>query len=242
METPNYYEFLQISPNADHDTIHRVYRFLAARLHPDNPVTGDVDKFHMLRQAYDVLSDPERRAQYDAACTKELPSPDPVSSSIDFMDQMDGELNRRLAVLAQLYIRRRTSPVHPEVSLAEIEARMGFPRDYLDFTMWYLQQKKYTYRADNACFTLTAEGVDFVETQRGNIPTLNKLLTSGTESSSTNPRAANDAYIPPHKPIIVPPAAAHSSHPAHPAHAVHAEDRRVNKTDRRSNKDDRHSK
>jgi curved DNA-binding protein CbpA len=36
-EAVDYYEFLQISPNADADTIHRVYRFLAARLHPDNP-------------------------------------------------------------------------------------------------------------------------------------------------------------------------------------------------------------
>jgi curved DNA-binding protein len=38
MDTPahDYYEFLQISPNADAETIHRVYRFLAARLHPDN--------------------------------------------------------------------------------------------------------------------------------------------------------------------------------------------------------------
>jgi curved DNA-binding protein len=36
----DYYEFLQISPNADVDTIHRVYRFLAARFHPDNPTAA----------------------------------------------------------------------------------------------------------------------------------------------------------------------------------------------------------
>ena len=38
---PDYYEFLQISPNAEPETIHRVYRFLAGRYHPDNPDTGD---------------------------------------------------------------------------------------------------------------------------------------------------------------------------------------------------------
>src|SRR6266702_8690906 len=32
----DYYEFLQISPHADNETIHRVYRYLAGRLHPDN--------------------------------------------------------------------------------------------------------------------------------------------------------------------------------------------------------------
>jgi curved DNA-binding protein CbpA len=233
VEIANYYEFLQISPNADQDTIHRVYRFLAARLHPDNPETGDADKFHLLKQAYDVLSDPTRRAEYDASCEKEAPQPDPLSNSVDFMDKMDGELNRRIAVLAVLYIRRRTNPGYPEVSLAEIETRMGFPRDYLDFTMWYLQKKGYANRADNAAFTLTAEGVDFVETQRGNIPTLNKLLTSGSESSATSSKAASNASIPHNKPIIVPPVSEHQ------AHSV---DRRVNKGDRRSNPQDRRSK
>jgi curved DNA-binding protein CbpA len=230
VEIANYYEFLQISRNADQDTIHRVYRFLAARLHPDNPETGDAEKFHLLKQAYDVLSDPTRRAEYDASGEKEKPQPDPLSNSVDFMDKIDGELNRRVAVLAVLYIRRRTDPSYPEVTLAEIETRMGFPRDYLDFTMWYLQKKGYANRADNASFTLTADGVDFVETQRGNIPTLNKLLTSGSESSAASPKASSNAGIPHRKPIIVPPI---SEHPV---------ERRVNKRDRRSSPNDRRSK
>src|ERR1700692_1678146 len=143
MEIPDYYEFLQISPNAEPDTIHRVYRFLAVRLHPDNPKTGDPEKFFLLKQAYDVLSNPARRAEYDTACKKEVPQPVPLSTAIDFMDSMKGELNRRLAVLALLYIQRRTNPYTPEVSLFEVERRMGFPRDYLDFTTWYLQKKGY---------------------------------------------------------------------------------------------------
>lgn len=230
METPNYYEFLQISPNADHDTIHRVYRFLAARLHPDNPETGDAGKFHLLKQAYDVLFDPARRTQYDVSCAKEASQQGASFTSVDFMDQIYGELNRRLAVLALLYLRRRTNPGYPEVSLAEIEMRMGFPRDYMEFTMWYLQKKAYISRADNACYTLTAEGVDFVETQRESIPTLNKLLTSSAESSANNPTAANDAYIHPRKPINV------------PAGTAPPVDQHLNKGDRRLNQKDRRKK
>ena len=41
------------------------------------------------------------------------------------MDNMKGELNRRLAVLAVLYFQRRTNPYRPEVSLREIESRLG---------------------------------------------------------------------------------------------------------------------
>jgi curved DNA-binding protein CbpA len=193
----DYYEFLQISPNADADTIHRVYRFLAARLHPDNPASGDAEMFHLLKTAYDVLSNPVRRADYDAATKREAVHRDPLSASVDFMDKMDGELNRRLAVLAVLYYRRRTSPHAPEVSLTELELRMGFPRDYLDFTTWYLVKKNFITRADNSAFTLTADGVDFVETQRGNIPVLNKLLTSGTGSVVQEPFPANSASASP---------------------------------------------
>jgi hypothetical protein len=175
----DYYEFLQISPNADVDTIHRVYRYLAARFHPDNPASGDPEQFCLLKTAYEVLSDRMRRAEYDAS-RKRRPA-QPFSSSIDFMDSMEGELNRRLAVLAVLYHRRRANASYPEVSLAQIEDRMGFPRDYLDFTLWYLLKKGYVSKADNAQYTLTADGVDFVEANRVDFPNLNKMLTSGRE-------------------------------------------------------------
>jgi hypothetical protein len=62
MEIPDYYGFLQISANAEPDTIHRVYRFLAARFHRDDPETGDDEKFFLLTQAYAVLSSPESNA------------------------------------------------------------------------------------------------------------------------------------------------------------------------------------
>ena len=112
------------------------------------------------------------------------------------MDNMEGELNRRLAVLAVLYFQRRTNPYSPEVSFLDIERRMGFPRDYLEFTAWYLRNKGYITRADNSDFTLTAEGVDFVETQRVNIPVLDKLLTTGNNSSGTSAAAASKSLTP----------------------------------------------
>jgi curved DNA-binding protein CbpA len=191
MEIPDYYEFLQISPAAEADTIHRVYRFLATRFHPDHPETGDVERFFLLKQAYEVLSNPERRAEYDA--TRRSSQPEPLSARIDFMDNIEGELNRRLAVLAVLYFQRRTNPNKPEVTFREIESRLGFPRDYLVFTTWYLRTKGYITRADNSEFTITAEGVDFVESERAKIPVLNKLLTVGVGTSATGEAAAGGA-------------------------------------------------
>jgi curved DNA-binding protein len=187
----DYYEFLQISPKADAETIHRVYRYLAGRLHPDNPESGDAEMFRLLKMAYDTLSNPGRRAEYDAICRTEAKEEPPLSSSIDFLDSLDGEVNRRVALLAVLYYQRRANPRFPEVSLAEIERRMGFPRDYLDFTTWYLAKKGYVHRADNSDFALTAEGVDYIESQRATLPVLNKLLTDGTGFTAAVSRKPN---------------------------------------------------
>jgi hypothetical protein len=67
---------------------------------------------------------------------------------------------------------------------------MGFPRDYLDFTMWYLRSKEYITIADNSDFTITARGVDVVESNREKIPLLNRLLSDRTDSSSSSEREA----------------------------------------------------
>ncbi|MBS1801780.1 MAG: J domain-containing protein [Acidobacteria bacterium] len=189
----DYYEFLQISPHADAETIHRVYRYLAGRLHPDNPNSGDAEMFRMLKAAYDTLSHPSRRAEYDAAFRREAKEEPPMANTIDFLDSIEGEQNRRLALLAVLYYKRRANPRFPEVSLADIEKRMGFPRDYLDFTTWYLTKKGYVTRADNSDFSLTAEGVDYIESQRGNLPILNKLLTDGSAMMAAGRKHNADA-------------------------------------------------
>ena len=63
----DHYETLQINANAEPETVHRVYRLLAQRYHPDNKDTGDATRFRALTEAYEVLSDPEQRAKYDVA-------------------------------------------------------------------------------------------------------------------------------------------------------------------------------
>jgi curved DNA-binding protein CbpA len=229
MQNINYYEFLQISPRADEETIHRVYRFLAARYHPDNPVSGNAETFSMLTTAYNVLSDPAQRNQYDIAREHEVPQGIPLSTAVDFMDNLEGETNRRLAMLAVLYFRRRSNPNAPEVSLAEIEARLGFPRDYLDFTIWYLQKKGYITKADNSDLTLTALGVDFVETQRVNIPVLEKLLTNGASPSVSEMVSANRAAAP--AVVVLPPDGAKPFL----ERRVSTRDRRKGSRDRRGN-------
>src|SRR5215208_193656 len=75
---PDYYEFLQINPKSGEEVIHRIYRFMASRNHPDNPTTGDLENFLLLNRAYEVLSDSQRRADYDAFRANRETTPDRV--------------------------------------------------------------------------------------------------------------------------------------------------------------------
>lgn len=60
---PDYYETLCVSRSADASTIRKAYRRIARKVHPDRG--GNAEDFKRLSEAYEVLNDPDRRAQYD---------------------------------------------------------------------------------------------------------------------------------------------------------------------------------
>lgn len=59
-----YYELLGIDKNASKDEIKKAYRKLSLQYHPDRP-TGNSDKFKQIGEAYEILSDTEKKRMYD---------------------------------------------------------------------------------------------------------------------------------------------------------------------------------
>jgi len=161
----NYYRVLQISTEAEPETIHCVYRILAMRYHPDNPQTADQSKLILINRAYDVLKDPERRSAYDKFYVQQKEQP----QDIGFKALREGpksEGKRRLSVLNLLYHKRRLEPESPGLSLLQLEDLTAFPQEHLYFTLWFLQEKSYVRFSEDSRYEITGKGTEYTESQR----------------------------------------------------------------------------
>jgi curved DNA-binding protein CbpA len=94
------YSVLGITPQASEREIRSAYRALAKKLHPDTGAGSSEEKFRAIQDAYEVLSDPEKRRSYNRArqraaavrCAPVIPETrlNPRSSHIDLRN-LSGE-------------------------------------------------------------------------------------------------------------------------------------------------------
>lgn len=157
----DHYETLGIGPQADEETIERVYRTLADRFHPDNPGTGDEKAFRRIQEAYETLSDETRREQYNALRHRSRYSERFRLRGREFFDGIRGEQLRRLAVLCLLY--RQTASEMPGLTVLDLEQLTGCTREELGSALWYLREKKWVKSGEFTEYSITAAGFDVVE-------------------------------------------------------------------------------
>jgi curved DNA-binding protein CbpA len=132
------YEILGVGKKASDLEIQKAYRKLARKYHPDVSTEQDCEaKFKEAKGAYEVLSDPERRAHYDATggtsgdtidpprdilmmlmkdaliATLDMPSVNLVATVRLGMDQSQDNINKRIALLREAlgHLKKRRSAV-----------------------------------------------------------------------------------------------------------------------------------
>ena len=176
----DYYEVLQVNPRAEATTINRVYRHLAKRFHPDNPETGDRQRFDELAEAHETLSNPEKRAAYDVAYA------DSVDDRLQLLDEAIGCESRnedraiRERVLSVLYTQRRRDLYEPGIGEVQLERLLACPREILAFHLWYLREKKFVERTERG-FAITVLGIDEVEAARQRTRESQAQITAGSD-------------------------------------------------------------
>lgn len=86
---PDYYSILQVSPKAEPEVIKLAYKALAKKYHPDRCAEPDrEERMQRINEAYEVLGDPSRRADYDRSRSSssppkpEPPRPEPVAPPV----------------------------------------------------------------------------------------------------------------------------------------------------------------
>jgi len=179
MEASNfidYYEILEISPNANSGTIERIFRYLAQRYHPDNHDTGDRRQFDTILEAYNTLKDPAKRTQYDlqhknhsALCWK-------LAEEASDSKGIERDIDIQNKLLSILYVNRRQNSSDPGIGNIELERLLGCPAEHLKFHLWYLKEKGWIERTETGTFAISAEGVDQANSERHR-ETPTKLLT-----------------------------------------------------------------
>jgi curved DNA-binding protein len=159
----DYYEIMQLSPNADHETVHRVYRLLAQRYHPDNGETGNSEVFVRLTEAFQILSDPEKRAAYDARHSAEKKLRWKIFDQAVVATGPEVEKRKRNGILSLLYAITVKDPERASMTLHSFEDMLGCPREHLEAAFWYLRGKGFVQRTDGGRYTLTVLGFEEAE-------------------------------------------------------------------------------
>jgi hypothetical protein len=164
----DYYEILQVSRNADIDTIHRIFHVLAQRYHPDNRETGNDLRFRRVVEAHGILSHVERRASYDVRLLAHDKARLKIFDSLESTQGVQAEIRKRKGILRVLYTKRLTDPQQPYMRGREFVELLGCPAEHLEFSIWFLRETKQIVRGDNNQFEITSHGVEAFEADESN--------------------------------------------------------------------------
>lgn len=175
----DYYDLLQLSPNADVETIHRVFRHLAKKHHPDHTENGDPETFRRLVQAHKVLTGDETRADYDARYHRYWSRRWQVASEASRGSAFAEDAETRHKLLSLLYVQRRREMRTPGLGEDQMSRLLRTPVELVEFHLWYLREKGFVHRIETGQLAITALGVDEIERKHLHLAADRLLATRG---------------------------------------------------------------
>ena len=185
----DYYDLLQVSQNADTDTIRRVFRYLAKKCHPDLQDGGNPDLFRQIVKAHNVLTDPEKRAAYDVRYQEYWDRKWGIVREAGGGNISVNNREVRNRLLTLLYVQRRTDMLHPGLGDIALSRMMHLPMEFLEFDLWYLKQKGLLERLETGQLAISVDGVDYLESTALH-PREDRLL------EANNPQSEMEAEFP----------------------------------------------
>ena len=141
----DYYKIMGVRPDIGTEELNRRFHRLAKRFHPDNPQTGNRERFDLLVEAHNLLKD------YPA----DRNGNDTVGQDVDIQTRL----------LSVFYNRRRHNIRDPGVPEMELERIFGCKIENLEFHLWYLKAKRWVERLENGMLSITVEGIDHVNSE-----------------------------------------------------------------------------
>lgn len=189
----DYYEVLQLSSNADTDTIDRVFRHLAKKFHPDNVESADNDKFSLLVEAHRTLADPVTRAGYDVKYQDYWNRKWRLASEASDGTAFGNDRETRERLLSILYVHRRRNMKSPGLGEYEVARLLCIPLELVEFHVWYLKAKSLVERLETGQLAISALGVDEVEKGRLRLRNNHLLTADGVAPEGTEEQAARSS-------------------------------------------------
>jgi len=158
----DHYEVLGVDHKAGSDAIQISYARLADKYNPRTGAMPDVEKYESILLAFEVLSDPELRGDFDKL--KGIGEEDkPKFSGMPFFEAYQRDTHLRIALLCVLYDRRRSKPFTPALSMRHLEAIFGASTQELNLALWYLKQRELVLADDKSSLQITVNGMDYLE-------------------------------------------------------------------------------
>jgi curved DNA-binding protein CbpA len=159
----DHYIVLEVEPRSETDVIQQAYQKGVQLYHPKTGSEPSQEKFDAVNLAYEVLSDPGLRAEFDKLKGHNQTENAPRFSGQMFFDSLGSDVHLRITLLCVLYDRRRNRPFTPSLSMRHIEGIVESTTPQLTLALWYLKQRGLVQSDDKSSLQITADGMDFLE-------------------------------------------------------------------------------